>query len=358
MLASVVFLFIVALIVVGFVSTGFDEIEPGQAAVVINNVTRAQSVVTDVGYIIHLPYGMSKVYKYRTVDRIVRMQGDSQDSIDSIRVKTSDGSNVDVDVEIKYHVIREEVPLKTLANDFGNDPDLALTDDIVIAFGRSDVREILGKLSISDITDASTRQAKAIEIRAQMNSALNPLGLMVDSVSIPNLVLNAEYQQLIQDRKDANQELRNQESAQERMRQAQAREVAAANREMTVALTQERGLQEKRLIEARGKAQQVKERAAGESAKLKYAGDQAYQVAINEAKAIELEGLLKAEGIQKLAEAYELGGMALVRESLAQKYLGRTINGRPYDLSSQVERLAIEPSAAAAAAARGGGQAQ
>jgi hypothetical protein len=68
--------------------------------------------------------------------------------------------------------------------------------------------------------------------------------------------------------------------------------------------------------------------------------------ATNEAKAIEFEGISRAQGIEKLAKAYEKGGLALVREALAEKFRGVVLQGRPYSLASEVQRLQLEEAAA------------
>ncbi|MCX7015972.1 MAG: SPFH domain-containing protein [Candidatus Sumerlaeota bacterium] len=346
-LLSLILLAFVGLILVGFAYTGIDRVEPGEAAVVINNVLGSETVVTNVGYILHLPFHMTDVYKYDTEDRILGMAGEyaarrGAPGADTIRVKTRDGSNVDVDVEIKYHVIRSDDGLRALAHAFGDDQQLQQVGQMMLALARSDVREILGYSLVSEITDAAQRQAKAVDVLHRMNEELAPFGLMVDSVSIRRPQLNEEYEALIKERMDADQVFRNQASAIEAARQQQQQEIAQATREKNTAIQAEKGIQRRRIIEAEGMAQQVKQRADGEAAKLRIEGDQVYTVALAEAKAVEAEGLSKAEGIRKLAEAYERGGMALVREALAGKYLGRTINGRPYNISETVERVAVE----------------
>lgn len=56
--------------------------------------------------------------------------------------------------------------------------------------------------------------------------------------------------------------------------------------------------------------------------------------------------MAKAEAIKKLSEAYETGGQALVREALAEKFRGVKLEGKPYSLSTNIERFALEKLAA------------
>jgi len=337
-IATIMLLAFLALILVGFLYTGIDQVNAGEAAVVLSNVTGKQTVVTDVGYIVHLPFGMTEVYKFRTDDQGITMQGP-----ETVRVKTRDGSSIDVDIELKYRVRRDETSLLTLAHNFGNDPQLTQVSELIRSFARASVRDVLGKLHIQEVTDGTQRQIKAAEITEVLNEELSGYGISMDTVSIPKPNLNPEYQALIDQRMDAINVLTNQASAQEEARQRQAQEIAQATREKNTAFEEEKGRQEKRKIEALGQARQKKARADGEAAKVRVEGDRMYDVAMNDAKALEAEGLAKAKGIRKLAEAYELGGLSLVREALAQKYLGKTIKGQPYDLSGFVERFAVEP---------------
>ena len=189
-----------------------------------------------------------------------------------------------------------------------------------------------------------------------MNQQLEPYGVYVGNVSLSKPILNETYAQLIKDRKSADQELTNQSSAQDSALRKQEQAIAAKTREKSTAVEEEIGRQNKRIIEAKSRAEQRIARADGDADKIRREGDKSYEVALNEAQAFRAEGLSKAEGIRKMAEAYENGGMARVGEALAEKYLDAEISGRPFNLSNVVERLALEPSTAAAAAksAKGG----
>ncbi len=351
---AIIFVVIVGFIVLSMGYTGVDNLEMGKAAVIIKNVQRKPSVRTRPGLVAHLPFGMTEVYKFPVQNQLMRMQGKSDGG--TIRVKTRDGSNVDFGAEIRYRVMETDAALMSLAKSFGRDEKLDAVQQLILALARSDIREILGALYIVEITDAAQRQKKTIEIRTLMNEQLAPYGVYVDTVSLSTPILNTKYAQLIKDRKSANQELANQESAQESALRKQEQAIATATREKDTAIEEEKGRQNKRIIEAKSHAEQRVARADGDADKIRREGDKAYEVALNEAQAFRAEGLSKAEGIRKMAEAYENGGMALVREALAQKYLGAEINGRPFNLSNVVERLALEPGVGAAAAksAKGG----
>ena len=85
-------------------------------------------------------------------------------------------------------------------------------------------------------------------------------------------------------------------------------------------------------------------RARGESYAKNKDGDRSFEVAKNEAQAIETEGLNKAVGLKKLAEAYARGGDGLVKEALAAKLKGTVLHGRPYSLRETIERIQVDRS--------------
>ena len=136
--------------------------------------------------------------------------------------------------------------------------------------------------------------------------------------------------------------------------------IAAATREKNTSLIVAGGVARKRLVEAENKAKQLVIRAEGDAYAKKKEGDRNFEVASNEAQAIETEGLNTAVGIQRMAEAYKKGGSGLVKEALAKKLMGAVINGRPYSLSERIERIQVDRSgsvpAAVSGAPKGGGK--
>jgi regulator of protease activity HflC (stomatin/prohibitin superfamily) len=313
--------------------------------------------ITDVW---KLPVELQRVEMVRTVGR-----GDRQER-DDLKVKTRDGANVEVNVMIQFKILREKGAeiVKSLGNDMAN------WKKLIRAYSRAYLRDELGKLAIDSgegvgsgdedaekedaqesqpaISNAKDRLVAIDAAKKRLNLVLEQYGLVVDQVSVTDLRFDPKYERKIKERKSTDQEFRTQISAFESERQNQKRAKAEATRIKTFTIVEARGIQRKTVIAAEGEAAAMLEEAQADAIRMREQGEQQYQVFHNDAQAVETELLKKAEGIKKLAEAYETGGLALVREALARKYAGKIINGRPYSLESTVQRLQIEKAAAAA----------
>jgi membrane protease subunit HflC len=336
--------------------SGHTYLEPGEVAAIKNNITGAEEVRTESGIIIHLPLGLTDVYK---LDRKVQVftMGEQQprrrrahtDS-DNVKIKVVDGSNVELDVVVNFKVITSKAA--DIIRRVGEGD--AFKNKMIRSYTRALIREKYGKLKLEEVSDASLRTTKNLEVLHDLNRDLEKFGIEITLINTTNFQFNPEYEKLVKEKKATAQEFANQKAAQEKAQRVQEAEVARAEREKNNAIITARGAAKKRIVEAENRAKQLILRAGGDAYAKKKEGDRSYEVAINEAKAVEAEGLNTAQGIKKLADAYSRGGIALVKEALAKKLLGRRINGRPYSLSESIQRLSIDRAAAVPAAGRSG----
>lgn len=354
--------FIIPAVLAGFVIlailNGHTYVKPGEVAVIKNNITGAEEVRTEEGLIIHLPLGLTDVYKLNRRVRVFKMGTPDQgptpsrrrrrnavqaQNPDSVRVKAADGSNVEVDVLINYKIIPTQAD--RIIKHIGTEE--ALERKMIRSYTRALIREKYGTLTLEQISAPATRSQQNIEVQRSLNDAFAEFGVEVTLVNTTNFGFNKEYVRLVKEKKATAQEYTNQRAAQEKAMKEQEALIARAEREKETALIEARGVARKRIVEAENQAKQLVFRAKGEAYAKRKAGDRVFEVAKNEAQAIEKEGLNTAAGIKKLAEAYARGGIALVKETLAKKLVGRRINGRPYSLSENIERLNVQHGASA-----------
>ncbi len=373
---------IVPLILIGFgilvALDGHTYLMPEEVAVIKNNLTGAEEVRTDSGLILHLPLGLTDVYKLDRTVQSFDMKAEGSDNnrssassrfnrsrrrapaspaSDNVTVKVQDGSNVELDVSIQYQIIPDDAA-KIIKNIGAGGEGDAFRTKLVRAFTRALIREKFGTLTLDEISDPATRTVQNQEVMRALNTAIAQFGLEVQLVNTTNFRFNSEYEKLVKQKKATAQEFTNQAAAQENARKDQEVQVARATREKETALIAAQGEARKRIVEADNRAKQLRLRAAGDAYAKKKDGDRSLAVATAEAQAIEAEGLNTAAGIKRLAEAYARGGIALVKETLAKKLAGRRINGRPYSLSEDVSRLKVEHGAAATGATSKGGGAR
>ena len=99
----------------------------------------------------------------------------------------------------------------------------------------------------------------------------------------------------------------------------------------------------KKLLIAEGEAKRMKTKAEQQAYQSEREGETALRTAEQDAAAVLAEGQRKAEGIEKLLDAYEKGGEGLVREAAAKLYQQVTVKARPYSSSEKVEQIRFAP---------------
>jgi len=336
------FAILAILAIVATISSGVTEIRSGQIGVVVNNITGKIDVVKVPGLLIHLPLGLTDTYVLDSTLRTFNMAGGGiKPKGDlSLKIKSKDGSDVFIDATVTYSI--EPDLGERIAREVGVEDDVIAEG--LVAYTRSSLRDELGRLSIEEVIEADDRNKAVDDFMAVVQEKAKRFGITINTIAAQNPHFNPEYENLIGERKRADQDFTNQASAQERARANQAYEVAEANRVREVAVRQEEGKQERRIVEAKAAASQILKRAEAEAYRTKIEGERQKAVALAEAAAIKAEGLSKAQGIADLARAYHKGGLGLVREALAAKYKGTKLNGRPYTLTDTVDRVRVEQS--------------
>ncbi|MCA9321356.1 MAG: hypothetical protein KDB53_11505 [Planctomycetes bacterium] len=341
---------IVALIfLITGVTSSYDYVETGEVAVIKNNVTGHETYKSESGIILHLPWGLTDVFKLDRTVQVFRMtqsraSGDRA-GIDNVKIKVADGSNIEVDVEVNYKIIPSEAPAIIKRVGSGD----AFKNKMIRSYSRAVIREKYGLLTLEEISDPSKRTSQNVLVSDSLNQALRGFGIEVSLVNTTNFVFNSDYQNLVKSKKATAQEYLNQAAAQDQAQKEQETRIAEGEREKNNELIEARGKAQKRTIEAENRAKQLIFRAEGEAYAKNKEGDRALEIAQADAQAIEREGLNTATGIKRLAEAYSEGGTGLVKEALSRKLVGAKINGRPYSLSERIDRIEIDQKRRAAA---------
>jgi regulator of protease activity HflC (stomatin/prohibitin superfamily) len=347
-LAVAVILFLVVMFTTG---TNVSNTEVG---IVVNNVTGSKTIYQNGGMIFHLPLGLTTVYKIDKSQRVMYLtqtpRGTGDDAGDQINIKTNDGSNVEIDVEVVYQV-KAAMAAEAL-RELGDEKNV---EDILKAMTRSEVRDSFGLLSTLEIAEAGQRVPKLAVIQRTLQSQLDPLGIEVVSINAQNFRFDPEYETIIRERKEADQILANQGDYQAAAEEERNRMKAESERDKETSLAQVRGEMAKLLLIAKGDAQRVLTKAQQEAYSLEREGEIALATADQEAVAIRAEGVQKAEAMSKLLAAYEKGGEGLVKEAVAKFYEGVVVRARPYSQTDRIDRfqtVSVQPGPVAPAQAQ------
>ena len=220
---------------------------------------------------------------------------------DALRFKTIDGNDISVDVTVAWSIDPVKAPY--LVQFVGRDT-AAVRERLVRPVSRTVVRDVLNELPSELYYDANIRFQKAEQAAAVLNHYLNPEGIRIQQVLLGEHKFNDRYEQIIRDKKVAEQDASRLNSETEAAREQMRRELEVA----------------------KGGVQKAIESARGEAEKKKIAADALYYERERQAQAILAERSSRAEGIAEKARALAgSGGRNLVKLQVADALKGKTI---------------------------------
>lgn len=247
---------------------------------------------------------LNEWYLYDTALQNVVMSRDQQGSQygdDSLRFKTIDGNDISVNVTVAWSIDGTKAPY--LLQFVGPDTQ-TVGERLVRPVSRTIIRDVLNSLASEQYYDAGVRFKKAEQAATLLNHYLNPEGVRIAQVLLGEHKFNERYEQIIRDKKVAEQDASRLDSETEAARELRHRE----------------------LEQAKGLVQQAIEEAQGESSKKNINADAIYYERQRQAEAILAEKRAKAKGIAEQARALSgSGGRSIVKLKVAEALKGKPI---------------------------------
>ena len=220
---------------------------------------------------------------------------------DALRFKTVDGNDISVDVTVAWSIIPSKAPYLV---QFVGGTTLAVRERLVRPVSRTVIRDVLNELPSEQYYDANTRFQKAEQAAAVLNHYLEAEGIRVSQVLLGEHKFNDRYEQIIRDKKVAEQDAARLKSETEAAREQMRRELEVA----------------------KGTVQKAIEVALGEAEKQQISADAIYFERERQAQAILAERQANATGIAEKAKALAgSGGRNLVKLEVAEALKGKTI---------------------------------
>lgn len=220
---------------------------------------------------------------------------------DSVRFKTIDGNDISVNITIAWSIQADRAPYVL---QFVGASTLEVEDKFVRPVSRAMVRDVLNQLTSEEYYTAERRFQAAEEARERLNLVLEGEGIVIEQVLLGEHRFNQTYEQIIRDKKVAEQEAARLES-----------ETEAAAEEMKRDLERGKGTVSKAIEEARGEAE-----------KRRLEADAIYFEREQQAKAILAEKRARAEGLTARAKALSgAGGRNMVKVEVARALKGKDI---------------------------------
>ncbi|MCG2710938.1 MAG: prohibitin family protein [Candidatus Omnitrophica bacterium] len=251
--------------------------------------------------------------KLRNMEMTIKKGQGAHYGPDDVLFKTIDGNDISLDVIIAYRIIPDKAPyiLEYVAKD-----NLELEEKVVRPISRNITRDLFGELKTEDFYVANKRTEKADKAIALLNEQLSAYGVIVESVLSKDYRFNPAYQKAIEEKKVADQ-----------MAERFKSEVNATVEEY-----------KQKLQQSQGEVNQMVAAADGEFAKEKIEADAYYEQESRIAKAIEIEGIAEAKGIEKTVEALNnSGGITMVKLKMAEALIGKPIYLLPFSETSGMD---------------------
>jgi hypothetical protein len=263
-----------------------------------------------------------------------RYQDDNH--VPALTVRASDGSNFSInDLQIQYELI------PGAANEILDDSGVAdgYKEDWIKALARSVLRDEFGRLTAVQAADPTAYKQAPVDARDRLNDLLLPHGLTVTLIKTPNPRFDADYEEAIENRKEADQEVQRLMAQVEQLNQEKAQRLASVEREKSVEMQQLEGQLVGELRRAEADAIEIKFSADEFAIKKRAEGLGNQKELIAQARGLEAKYRKEAEGIESRALALEERGEVVVREALIKKLLGIRFTLVPYSKDPAPSRL-------------------
>jgi membrane protease subunit HflC len=317
---------------------GVAQIADHQVAVLVNYISGEKEVIARPGFKLYLPF-VREIYLFDRSSQEFTMQGDKymgDNHVPRLTVRANDGSNFWFDeLTILFELIPGEAA--QLLEDSG--PGDGFKKNWIKAYARSVLRDEFGRYSAVEAADPTQYTAAAGKSRDRLNELLASHGLRVTRIITPKPKFDDEYEEAIERRKEANQEVERLRAKEQQLEQEREQRLAAVEKEKEIEMQALTGDLRKALLAAEENAIEMQRTAdAYAIGKLKDGEGEREQL-LAMARGLEAKYTKEAEGLQKRVEALEQRGRVVVREALIKKLLNVKFTMLPYSRDPEPRRI-------------------
>jgi len=255
----------------------------------------------------------------------------------TLKIKTIDGSDVYVDLKVQYKISVDMAETVIYSSGPGDLYKEKWTRDYI----RSLCRNFLAELTTEEFYDSSKRDAKMVLAYQEANKRLNPYGIIIDSIVIPQKPhFYEEYEAMIKKKKLADQAVLEEQSKALAAKQRQQTLIVVETNKKNVAVEQFKGEMERKIITARAEESKARQAADAYYDKITIGAGADLYKAQKEAEGILAKKKAEAEGIEALKKALEgEGGRNMVKLEYARKLKDIVITGQPFTMQGRTERF-------------------
>jgi len=317
------------------------SVEAGQVAVRINNLTGSMEVITQPGVIMRLPFGIHDVYIMDVSPQTFHMRGETNVSaliVKELKVRASDGSNFAFnDTTVLFRAIPGKAD-ETL-RDSGLEHSYY---EWMLPYVRTILRDEFGRESTLGVSNPTTFGQAEDRAKRRVNKLLGEHGVEVTSIVTPRPRFSKEYEDLIEARNGAENQLAVIDSDLQRAKTERDRKLAEVERDQNKVIQTKRADLEAALATATTQSTQIHREVDSYKIDKVALGEAAKSAA--KSQAIELKGQLTAQYTSKQAEidAFRNQPVERVMERLGERLKGVTIDIEPIRQDGSPQRVQLE----------------
>ena len=338
-----------AIAVAAFNMVRIGRVSGEEVGVLLNRMNGKLAVINQPGVkiyngITHRFYVLDKTLQTLDMTQTVG-RGDRQER-DDLKVKTSDGSDVFVDLKVQYRITADAADMVLCTSGEGE----AYKEKWARDYVRSLARNYLGELTTEDFYDSSQRNAKVVLALHEAQKRLQPFGIGIDSLVIPTKPqFHEKYEDLIKKKKLADQEVEEEASKAMAAQQLHHTRIVEETNKKNVAVEEFSGQMEQKEIEAKAQAGKIMKEADAYYDKTTIGAEALLYEQQKKAEGTLAMKKAEAEGIEAMKEALEgEGGRNMVKLEYAKKLQSVVITGQPFLIDSRTARFQHTSSDAAA----------
>ncbi len=343
-------LFLVAallLVITLLFTVRFEQVTGSEVAVKVSNITGDIEVIAEPGTTAYL--GLFNTFhiidaSVQRLEMTVDPSRGDRAGKDDLRIKTVDGSDVNLDLTINYALRRDMIEDIVRTSGLGDMYKVKWVRD----YSRSICRTNFGELTTEEFYNASKRKEKALQAKDKLNELLNPFGIEVTQVIAEKFRFHEKYEAKIKAKKLADQEVEEQISKAGAAEKNQEFRTVQATKQKEVAIKTYEGEMQQLIVQAEAEAEKVVQNAEAFKVKTQLGADAKFYEKQKNAQAIMVKKKTEAEALQKMADALNgNGGRNIVKMKYADQLKNMPITGEPFTIQGQTERFShVEENAA------------
>jgi SPFH domain/Band 7 family protein len=317
------------------------SIEAGEVAVRVNNATGSMDVITQPGLVAQLPFGLNSVYTLDVTPQTFHLRGTTNKSVlerRELEVRASDGSNFAFnDTTIIFRAIPGKADETLRDAGLGHGYYTWL-----VPYSRAILRDEFGRESTLGVSNPTTFHIAEERAKTRLNKLIGEHGVEVTSIVTPRPRFTKSYEDLIEARNQAENQLAVIDSELQRAKTERDRKLAEVDRDGNKVIQTKRAELESAL--AASVTQQTQTHREVDSYKIdKLASGEASRSAAK-SKSDQLKGELDAHYEAKRAQidAFRNQPVERVMERLGERLKGITIDIQPYQHDGAPKRIQLE----------------